>query len=227
MTLPQRLVDDPSGAPWLAERLRVAAAPSPMSSEARARIGAQLAARVSGRTGDGPRPSWMLAAGMAAALALGVGPQLASRNGVQGALASEPLRPEPRELAGAIDVPKARTETGRIEPTTSEPAAAEPRALPTREAPSTHRARRRMNGPARAAPSSSSATLPAIEAPPPWLREARAALATDPERTLQLIRANRDRGVAVSPELLDLAARAVETRHALRSASSDGSSPAP
>ena len=52
MTLPQRLVDDERAAPWLAERLRMAAAPSPMSSEARARIGEPLAARVSARTSD-------------------------------------------------------------------------------------------------------------------------------------------------------------------------------
>jgi hypothetical protein len=218
MTLPRRLVDDPSAAPWLAERLRTAAAPSPMSPEAHARTGARLAARMSARRTGYAHPPWLLVAGVAAALALAVGAQLVPRSDGRSAAPSEPLRPEPRLATAGTAAPKARAGAGSLDATALEPAESSPQAPPMPAPPTTRAAGHRIETKGRPAPPSSSAPPRTTDASPAWLREARAALATDPERTLELIRTNRDRGVAVSPELLDVTARAVEARQALHGA---------
>ena len=51
---------------------------------------------------------------------------------------------------------------------------------------------------------------------PAWLIEARAAVASDPERTLALIRANRDPGAPLSPELVELTLRALDAQQRIQ-----------
>jgi len=219
MSLPKRLVDDESAAPWLAERLRGVETPSPMTSETRARIGAAIAARANERTTVRVWSPWLVTAGMAAAVAFALAPQLASLHREHDAVPRAPLRPEPlTHTAGAVS-PEPRTPVSAPEAAASAPA--EPsaaRARPSPEPRAGSRARHRNKTPAHQAHGSTRERERATDRTPAWLIEARAALATDPERTLELIRVNRDRDVAVSPELLDLAARAVEARHSIRAA---------
>jgi RNA polymerase sigma-70 factor (ECF subfamily) len=54
--------------------------------------------------------------------------------------------------------------------------------------------------------------VPAAE--PAWLCEARAALASDPARTLALIRSHHDAKVAISPEVVELTIRALDAQRA-------------
>jgi RNA polymerase sigma-70 factor (ECF subfamily) len=113
------------------------------------------------------------------------------------------LRPEPAPVPAAIEPKPAITSA----PATHVDVGPRQAPAPTRQ-PRTTRSPRRHEALGRAAPSPAVAS----EAEPAWLIEARAVLATHPERTLALIRANRDPHVAVTPELLELTVLALEAQ---------------
>ena len=115
-------------------------------------------------------------------------------------------------MAGGLVVVAAAASWLQIAPFASEPAftkPVQPEASDPKRA-STRAASSKAAHPATTVKPQRSAHPTAPE--PAWLVEARAALAKDPERTLGLIRANRDPRVAVSPTVVELTLRALDAR---------------
>jgi hypothetical protein len=229
MNQPRRLRDDPSAAPWLAERVRDASGPPSMPAAARARVGAALARELEPGARTLPwawaRTPWPLAAALAlssvAWMLSYVAPLASGEDGDRARLRPEP--PAPTQVnAAAAQAPGALASDPRalgstdgdepieqVEPIVEAGAAAKPeraatraKRVPAAEIHARAQPRRARTGAQRAAPSA------------PWLAEARAALASDPERTLALIRTHRDPHAPVSPEVVELTILALEARRA-------------
>lgn len=196
MSSPRRLLDDPSAAPWLAERVRDLPLPRALTPAARARVEAGLGARLQVRARVRSL-SWPLAAAALAAVALLATDVPHAREAIGGDGGRPDVRPQPEPSPAPTAVPPAlngeetvaRAAGGEVVPAAER---VEPRAPVERKARLAQRARRA----------------------PVWLAQARAALARDPERTLALIHAHREPGRPVSPEVVELTILALE---ALRS----------
>ena len=212
MTLPHRLLDDPSQAPWLAERLHAAAAPAPLSEDARVQIGHALAARMQAERSARAVPALLCAA--LALTVLGVVSQLMWNGDEHAPRVIARLRPEPASLRAVVEPKPAIASSAPATHVDDRPQQAP---TPTRQT-RTGRSPRRHEALGRPPLSPPATATAAPEAEPAWLLEARAALATDPARTLALIRANRDPHVAVTPELLELTVLALEAQRVQREA---------
>ncbi|HMI93183.1 MAG TPA: hypothetical protein VK509_17555 [Polyangiales bacterium] len=235
MTLPRRLRDDPSAAPWLAEHVRDAPQTLSMPAEARKRVSDALACEL---TRD---PRW--------SLSLLSWPLLSWTAGVLASAAVAVLvlrQAEPFQVYGEDS---GRTQL-RHEPAafgTGSPPSAAPGALASTDAEQVEHAEQieqveqvqqvvepsASATPARAATRSNSVPAAKMRArssavgpraaarpltrTPPWLAEARAALATDPGRTLALIQTHRDPRAPVSPEVVELTILALDAQRSAQS----------
>jgi hypothetical protein len=212
MNAPRRLADDPSAAPWLAERLRAASGPQPLPAVTRARVGEALSAALERRRGLGFKPGVLAGAvalgsvgAVVALLAFGQGGASTSTSTststsvgprVWTEIRREPI--EPQQLSGAA-LPATPSSSAADDSvgTAASDSAARSEIGETRSAPRVRGAKARAGHRA---------------ATPGWLIEARAALATDPERTLALIRANRDPQAPIAPEVVELTLRALDAQ---------------
>ena len=208
MSLPRRLADDPSAAPWLAEQLRALPAGTrtqALSPNVRALVGEALATRLQA-SARAHALAWSLAAAAcAAALVLIANSRYSGQARVEREVSSakasrtvappSALAPIPsfREPSPGLQVHESRT--GQT-------------AVPAARASTSARARVRD---ARQHERKQAQTRRVAERPA-WLVEARAALAQDPQRTLALIQANRVAGQPVSPEVVELTIEALEAQ---------------